>query len=143
MIGTCSDLDAIGLDTRIVNAVMQWNQANQKGCVCLMPRHWKISSAPSSGKKPQEIINEQITNQCDALVVFLWTRVGKGVEEEIQRYMDADKPVLLYFYEGEVAFEHMNNTKMSGIKRFKKKYADKCCSLLKLYILQKKLKASC
>ena len=125
MIGTCSDLDAIGLDTRIVNAVMQWNQANQKGCVCLMPRHWKISSAPSSGKKPQEIINEQITNQCDALVVFLWTRVGKGVEEEIQRYMDADKPVLLYFYEGEVAFEHMNNTKMSGIKRFKKKYADK------------------
>ena len=39
--------------------------------------------------------------------------------------MDADKPVLLYFYEGEVAFEHMNNTKMSGIKRFKKKYADK------------------
>ena len=45
MIGTCSDLDAIGLDTRIVNAVMQWNQANQKGCVCLMPRHWKISSA--------------------------------------------------------------------------------------------------
>lgn len=125
MIGTCGDVDAIGLDTTIIKAVMHWNQANQDGKVNLMPLHWKISSSPMSGKKPQEIINEQITDKGDALIVFIWTQVGKGVEEEIQRFMAADKPVLLYFYEGVVPYEYMGRAKMATVERFKKKYKNK------------------
>lgn len=125
MVGTCGDVDLIGLDKKIIDSITQWNQIHSSGNIYLMPRHWKISCGPSSGKRPQEIINDEITNTSDALVVFLWTYVGDGVREEIENFLNDGKPVLLYFYEAPVDYGRLEHTDMEGIKKLKEDYKNR------------------
>lgn len=125
MVGTCEDVNSIGLDKKIIDSIIQWNQIHSEENICLMPRHWKISCAPSSGKRPQEIINEEMTDRSDALIVFLWAYVGDGIKEEIATFLDNGKPVLLYFYEAPVDYSKLVYTNIEEIKKLKKNYENR------------------
>lgn len=100
MVGTCSDVDESQFDRVIIDAINDWNHADPDSNIYFMPKHWKIDVAPSSGDRPQGIINKQIVDTSDVLIVFLWTQVGAGVEEEIERFLSAGKPVMVYIYQG-------------------------------------------
>src|SRR6266852_2885349 len=59
---------------------------------------------PQSGLRPQEAINRQLVSRCDILVGMFWTKLGtstgvaeSGTVEEIDQFVAAGKPALLYF----------------------------------------------
>jgi len=65
---------------------------------------WETHSWPEMGDRAQAIINRQLVDDCDILIGIFWTRLGSptgefasGTAEEIARFRDAGKPVLLYF----------------------------------------------
>lgn len=67
------------------------------------PVLWEFVAIPEMGHRPQAILNRQLGNS-DMLVGAFWTRIGtptgvniSGTVEEISRFRDAGKSVLLYF----------------------------------------------
>lgn len=85
--------------------VLDWNAVHSRtaGCV-LLPVMWETHSTPEMGEEPQEILNRQFVDTCDALIGIFWTRIGtptssaaSGTVEEINRIHAAGKPVMLYF----------------------------------------------
>jgi hypothetical protein len=72
--------------------------------VVLLPVKWETHALPTAGVRPQAAINEQLVDRCDMLVGMFWTRLGtstgvaqSGTVEEIDRFVAAGKPALLYF----------------------------------------------
>ena len=66
--------------------------------------HWTTDSYPQSGGHPQTLLNDQIVDSADAAVAIFWTRFGtptdeydSGTEEEIERLINSNKQVFLYF----------------------------------------------
>jgi len=56
------------------------------------------------GDRPQAILNKQLGEISNILIGIFWTRLGthtgqaeSGTVEEIEEFMKAGKPVLLYF----------------------------------------------
>ena len=59
---------------------------------------------PQSGIRPQDVINCQLVQECDILIGMFWTKIGtntgvseSGTVEEIDQFVEAGKPTLLYF----------------------------------------------
>src|SRR5882757_9787465 len=59
---------------------------------------------PETGVRPQDAINRQLVAECDLLLGMFWTKLGtstgvaeSGTVEEIDQFVAADKPALLYF----------------------------------------------
>lgn len=87
------------------DAVHEWNAlhaAAQKAV--LLPVKWETHATPQAGVRPQEAINYQLVDECDILVGMFWTKLGtstgvaaSGTVEEIDRFVAAEKPALLYF----------------------------------------------
>lgn len=87
------------------DAVHEWNAlhaAAQK--VVLLPVKWETHASPQAGVRPQEAINHQLVDECDILVGMFWTKLGtstgvavSGTVEEIDRFVAAERPALLYF----------------------------------------------
>src|SRR5580693_2331673 len=95
MIASPSDLT----EERIVatDAVNDWNaqHAAAEGVV-LLPVRWETHATPTSGVRPQEAINSQLTDASDILVGMFWTKLGtstgvaeSGTVEEIDRFANA------------------------------------------------------
>jgi hypothetical protein len=88
--------------TEVVN---DWNtQYAVSESVVLLPVKWETHSMPQSGIRPQEAINRQFVHKCDILVGMFWTKIGtntgvaeSGTVEEINQFVAAGKPALLYF----------------------------------------------
>ena len=66
--------------------------------------HWKKDSYPQVGGRPQDILNNQIVDNSDMCIALFWTRFGSktemygsGTEEEIERMINRNKTVFLYF----------------------------------------------
>lgn len=66
--------------------------------------HWTTDSYPQSGGHPQTLLNNQIVDSADVAVAIFWTRFGtptdeydSGTEEEIERLINSNKQVFLYF----------------------------------------------
>ncbi|WES95742.1 hypothetical protein P2W68_12825 [Chryseobacterium arthrosphaerae] len=85
--------------------IQEWNDLNSfNKKIVLLPIRWETHTSPSYGLRPQEIINNQIVNECDLLIGFFWTKIGSptgedisGTIEEIKRVSSEGKPVMLYF----------------------------------------------
>ena len=99
--------------------------------ISIRTRHWSKSSYSQSGNKPQNILNEQFVNDCDAAVAIFWTRFGtptdnfgSGTEEEIENMLSSHKQVFMYFCEKPIAPAEMNTDGYSKIQEFKKRYQD-------------------
>lgn len=88
-----------------VRVIQDWNNLHSfSRKVALLPLRWETHTTPEYGRRPQEVINRQIVDQCDLLVAVFWTRIGSptgeaesGTLEEIERVAAAGKPVMLYF----------------------------------------------
>lgn len=85
--------------------IQEWNDLNSfNKKIVLLPIRWETHTSPTFGSRPQEIINNQIVNECDLLIGFFWTKIGSptgedisGTMEEIKRVSNEGKPVMLYF----------------------------------------------
>ncbi len=88
-----------------INTVYEWNaQHAEAESVVLLPVAWETHATPRTGVRPQQAINEQIVDKSDILVGMFWTKLGtstgvapSGTVEEIERFVAAGKPTLLYF----------------------------------------------
>jgi hypothetical protein len=89
---------------RMREAIYNWNTVNatHRGAV-LLPVDWENWVVPDLTGRPQAVVNQQL-GICDLLIGVFWTRLGtptgtsaSGTTEEIQRHVDARRPVLLYF----------------------------------------------
>jgi hypothetical protein len=86
-------------------AVNDWNAQHAAAeSVVLLPVKWETHATPRSGVRPQEAINRQLVCGCDILVGMFWTKIGtptgvaeSGTVEEIDQFVAAGKPALLYF----------------------------------------------
>jgi hypothetical protein len=88
-----------------IEAVYEWNaQHSSAESIVLLPVAWETHSTPRSSVRPQEAINEQLVNTSDILLGMFWTKLGtttgvaeSGTVEEIDKFVAARKPALLYF----------------------------------------------
>src|SRR5579864_3706258 len=86
-------------------AVNEWNAQHAAAeSIVLLPVKWETHATPKSGARPQEAINRQLVSGSDILVGMFWTKIGtptgvaeSGTVEEIDQFVAAGKPALLYF----------------------------------------------
>jgi len=100
--------------------------------IMIQERHWVKDSYPASGDKPQEILNKQFINECDAAVAIFWTRFGtptdeygSGTEEEIEKMLSMGKQVFMYFSDSPVSLSEIDSEQYEKVKEFKGKYTDR------------------
>ena len=85
--------------------VYEWNAQHAAAeSVVLLPIKWETHAMPQSGVRPQEVINRQLVRGSDILIGMFWTKIGSntgvaesGTVEEIDQFVAAKKPALLYF----------------------------------------------
>jgi len=94
----------------------------------LLPVGWETHSAPEIGIEPQEQINQRLVDRCDLLVGVFWTRLGtptsnasSGTVEEIERFLSAGKPVLLYFSQIPVMLGSIDASQFELVNAFRER----------------------
>jgi len=114
LIASPSDVEE---ERRVIPAIIHdWNAVHAKDYgIVLLPVMWETHCYPVLGGRPQEMINRQITENCDILVGVFWTRIGthtgvaeSGTIEEIDTFMRARKPVMLYFRSSPVDLDRVD-----------------------------------
>ena len=100
--------------------------------ISIRTRHWSKSAYAQSGGKPQELLNKQFVDNCDAAVALFWTRFGtptdkygSGSEEEIENMIGDGKQVFVYFSEKPVNLSECDFNQYQKVKDFKDKYKSK------------------
>jgi len=100
--------------------------------IIVRTKHWSNSSYAQSGAKPQELLNKQFINDCDAAVAIFWTRFGSptdkfgsGTEEEINNMLATGKQVFMYFSDKPIAPTLHDKIGYEKTKEFKSKYESK------------------
>ncbi len=112
-----------------VKTIQEWNDLNSaERQVVLLPLRWETHSAPEYGRRPQEVLNRQIVDQCDLLVGIFWTRIGSptgmadsGTLEEIERVASRGKPVMLYFSQAKQDPDQIDLAQLKKLREFKQK----------------------
>jgi hypothetical protein len=107
--------------------VAEWNSIHaRERQVVLMPVGWETHSSPDLSARPQELINERFLKEADLLVGIFWTRVGSptgkaisGSVEEIERHLEEQKPVMLYFSEVPVRAGSVDSEQYRQLTEFK------------------------
>lgn len=110
-----------------VRAVNDWNDLHAADeQVTLLAVRWETHSYPESATRPQAAINRQIVQDCDALIGMFWTRVGSpsgvalsGTVEEIDQFVAAGKPALLYFSKRPIDPTKIDLTQQRKLRNFK------------------------
>jgi len=113
----------------IPEVISQWNAVRSESSkVVVLPVKWETHSAPILGSRPQQVINEQLVGSCDLLVGLFWTRIGthtgiseSGTTEEIEYFINQNKPVMLYFSSSTIDPEKIDIEQYSRLKAFKAK----------------------
>ena len=92
-----------------------------------MPVRWETHATPRTGIRPQEAINQQLVRHCDILVGMFWSKLGtstgvadSGTVEEIDEFVAADKPALLYFCEWPADVKKTSRTQYYKLQKFKR-----------------------
>jgi hypothetical protein len=89
----------------VTDAINDWNaeHASAEGVV-LLPVRWETHARPTTNVRPQQAINDQLVTSSDILIGMFWTRLGtdtgvaeSGTVEEIDQFVAARKPAMLYF----------------------------------------------
>ncbi|HOJ11657.1 MAG TPA: hypothetical protein PK733_13830 [Clostridiales bacterium] len=95
-------------------------------------KHWSTDAYPQSGGKPQDLLNKQFVNDCDAALAVFWTRFGtptdkyqSGTEEEIEEMIKSGKQVFLYFADKPITPSTIDMAQYEKVQAFRKKYKDR------------------
>src|ERR1700730_3175861 len=125
LIASPSDVD----DEReiAVRVIQRWNDLySYSRKVALLPLRWETHTAPDYATRPQEVINRAIVDDCDLLVGIFWSRIGlptgvaeSGTLEEIERVVNAKKPVMLYFSGVGIDPDTIDLSQLKKLKQFK------------------------
>ena len=99
--------------------------------VSLILKYWGTDVYPESGGKPQDLINAQLVDKCDAAIAVFWTRFGSptdkygsGTEEEIERMLQSGRQVFLYFSDKPLPPSEQDSEGYKKIKEFRNKYSN-------------------
>lgn len=112
-----------------VRIIQEWNDMNSSEReIVLLPLRWESHSAPEYGKRPQEIINRQVVDDCDFLIGIFWTRIGSptgaadsGTLEEIERVSNDGKLAMLYFSKANKNPDDIDLEQLKQLRDFKAK----------------------
>ena len=92
----------------------------------LLPVKWETHARPESGVRPQAAINAQIVQASDILIGMFWTKLGtgtgvaeSGTVEEINQFVEQQKPALLYFSDRPAAPSGIDLKQLRKLKDFK------------------------
>ena len=92
----------------------------------LLPVKWETHAAPRAGVRPQEAINTQLVQHFDILIGMFWTKVGtntgvaeSGTVEEIDQFVAAAKPAMLYFSRRPIDPNAINLAQQKKLRTFK------------------------
>jgi len=98
----------------------------------LLPVYWSTDAYPQAGNTPQNIINNQIVEQSDAVIATFWTRFGSptdkyqsGTEEEIEYMIENGKQIFLYFSDVPASPNSINFEQYEQVKAFREKYKNR------------------
>ena len=125
LIASPSDLaDERQVATEVIN---EWNSLHAEAeSVVLLPVKWETHATPQSGVRPQEAINEQLVHNSDILLGMFWTKIGtntgvaeSGTVEEIDQFVAAAKPVMLYFSRRPIDPNAINLRQQQKLRSFK------------------------
>jgi len=125
MIGSPSDLAEERMAA--TTAINEWNaqHADAEGVV-LLPVKWETHALPTSGIRPQSAINDQLVDRCDILIGMFWTKLGtstgvaaSGTVEEIDRFVAASKPAMLYFSTRKPSKDKADPKQATQLRKFK------------------------
>jgi len=108
--------------------IAAWNAAfSLSASIILEPVLWETHSRPAFGDRPQALLNKQILDRCDILVGTFWTRIGtptgeapSGTVEEIERFRNSGKPVLLYFSKRPVELDSVDREQYDQLVAYRK-----------------------
>ena len=89
----------------LVEVIEDWNSSHSRARgATVLPRRWELDATPNAEGHPQESINRQLIDIADILIAVFQARVGtpaqgivSGTIEEIERFIQAGKPVLIFF----------------------------------------------
>lgn len=100
--------------------------------ITITTKHWRKDSYAQSGGKPQELLNDQFVNDCDAAVAIFWTRFGtptdkhgSGTEEEVEIMLSSGKQVFMYFSDKPLSPPQINEEGYKKVQAFRNKYKDR------------------
>jgi hypothetical protein len=85
--------------------INEWNDIHAiDELVVFLPVRWETHAIPQTNVRPQDAINRDLLAKCDVLLGMFWTKIGtktgvaeSGTVEEVNEFVQADKPTLLYF----------------------------------------------
>lgn len=108
--------------------IQDWNLDNFDRLNCgLQLSNWKTEAVPSMEGRGQAMINDQLIDEADLMVAVFWKRFGtptgmhdSGTEEEVQRAIARQIPVLLYFSDIEaptIKVDQFQSEKLSEFRR--------------------------
>jgi hypothetical protein len=108
-------------------AINEWNSQHASAeSVVLLPVKWETHATPRSGVRPQEAINDELVRTSDILVGMFWTKIGtntgiaeSGTVEEIDQFVAAAKPAMLYFSRRPIDPNAINLTQQKKLRTFK------------------------
>jgi len=117
---------------QISNTINDWNCVNSEPHEkVLLPVRWETHAKPGAGRA-QELINDQLVKTCDILIGVFWTRLGSpsgehasGTVEEIEEFLAAGKPVMLYFSAKNMPSD-VDLTQLQLLRDFKTKMQSRC-----------------
>jgi hypothetical protein len=109
------------------DAINVWNsQYAAAESVVLLPVKWETHATPRSGVRPQEAINDELVHTSDILVGMFWTKFGtntgvaeSGTVEEIDQFVAAAKPAMLYFSRRPIDPAAINLKQLEKLRAFK------------------------
>ena len=109
------------------DVLQEWNSLHAEDSkVMLLPVMWERDATPEMGDRPQGIINKQLVDASDVLIGIFWTRLGtptseaeSGTAEEIERFIRAGKPVLIYFSQEPVVPDSVDADEYKRLNTFR------------------------
>lgn len=111
----------------IRDVILSWNNrfAESRKAI-LLPVGWETHSIPEMGAHPQTILNKQLLEVSDLLVAIFSTRLGSptlehpsGTVEEIKKFIETNKTVMLYFSNEPVDRQIPNTDQYRQLETFK------------------------
>jgi hypothetical protein len=109
-----------------MRSVMQeWNdQHSMRYGMAFWPVMWEWHVRPQFGKRPQEVINQQLRER-DMVVAAFWKRIGtptgtdlSGTVEEIRRCREEGNEVLLYFSKRQPELGNIDPDQLKQVRAF-------------------------
>jgi hypothetical protein len=109
------------------DAINEWNAQHAAAeAVVLLPVKWETHAMPEAGVRPQGAINRQLVANCDLLIGMFWTKFGtstgvadSGTVEEIDQFVAAGKPAMLYFSSRPVDPNKIDLKQQRKLRQFK------------------------